>query len=395
MHVRAGRGRRPFRASARHVGPRSGDAGQGGLTGRGRWRSSGNLSRGAPKRRQLGGHRSRPGNEVYIPAAVAVTTGSGRSPWLAAHPGDRFALVASGSAPRSSSGSTPMTCCRSTTFGSCKRRLDIDAQLGQLEQAARLPSLRSVRKGRRLVVHAQRNHRRGTARGRCAGARARQGRPNREEPGTALVRVMGSNWRSGIRFAWLELDREPDEGPRPDLAATHPGHWSGSWNTKIHGTITRDGNGWVAYLRLEDPPACHPSRPWAGSRPSRKHSRDRRGMGIPVTPRSVGSVSVCPEVVRVATPSERAGGTVPWFPRSPRGPLRAGRPAGLVPSPPAGRLASPSACGSGTAPRRDKPARIRVPPNGYPIAAGPGSQGIAFPTGSRAPALHGGPAHEA
>ncbi|MGH2474494.1 MAG: hypothetical protein ACRDIL_04460, partial [Candidatus Limnocylindrales bacterium] len=85
---------------------------------------------------------------------------------------------------------------------------------------------------------------------------------------------MGSNWRSGIRFAWLELDRQPDEGPRPDLAATHPGHWSGSWNTKIHGTITRDGNGCVAYLCLEDPPACHPSRPWAGSRPSRKHSRD-------------------------------------------------------------------------------------------------------------------------
>ena len=70
---------------------------------------------------------------------------------------------------------------------------------------------------------------------------------------------MGSNWRRGIRFAWLELDRAPDEGPRPDLAATHPGHWSGSWNTKIHGTITRDGNGWVAYLRLEDPPGLSPT----------------------------------------------------------------------------------------------------------------------------------------
>jgi hypothetical protein len=118
--------------------------------------------------------------------------------------------------------------------------------------------------------------------------------------------------------------------PRSSPTATHPGHWSGSWNTKIHGTITRDGNGWVAYLRLEDPPACHSSRPWAGSRPSRKHRSRPTGHGDPgkssVRRVGVGLTGSCS-----GSHGERAGGTVPWFPRSPRGPLRAGRPAGLVP----------------------------------------------------------------
>jgi hypothetical protein len=90
MHVRAGRGRRPFRASARDVGPRSGDAGQGGLTGRGRWRSSGNLSRGAPTRRQLGGHRSRPGNEVYVPAACCGNDWERTVPLAGSAPGGPF-----------------------------------------------------------------------------------------------------------------------------------------------------------------------------------------------------------------------------------------------------------------------------------------------------------------
>jgi hypothetical protein len=47
-------------------------------------------------------------------------------------------------------------------------------------------------------------------------------------------------------------------GPRPHLAATHAPRWSGSWNGKLHGTITRDGDGWVAYMRLEDPPGLSP-----------------------------------------------------------------------------------------------------------------------------------------
>jgi hypothetical protein len=37
-----------------------------------------------------------------------------------------------------------------------------------------------------------------------------------------------------------------------------PRHWSGTWESKIRGTVTRDGDGWVAYLRLEDPPGLSP-----------------------------------------------------------------------------------------------------------------------------------------
>jgi hypothetical protein len=35
-------------------------------------------------------------------------------------------------------------------------------------------------------------------------------------------------------------------------------HWSGTWDSKIRGTVTRDADGWVAYLRLEDPPGLSP-----------------------------------------------------------------------------------------------------------------------------------------
>jgi hypothetical protein len=37
-----------------------------------------------------------------------------------------------------------------------------------------------------------------------------------------------------------------------------PGHWFGTWDSKIGGTVTRDGDGWLAYLRLEDPPGLSP-----------------------------------------------------------------------------------------------------------------------------------------
>jgi hypothetical protein len=37
-----------------------------------------------------------------------------------------------------------------------------------------------------------------------------------------------------------------------------PRHWSGTWESKIRGTVTRDAEGWVAYLRLEDPPGLSP-----------------------------------------------------------------------------------------------------------------------------------------
>jgi hypothetical protein len=35
-------------------------------------------------------------------------------------------------------------------------------------------------------------------------------------------------------------------------------HWSGTWATKIRGTVTLGADGWVAYLRLEDPPGLSP-----------------------------------------------------------------------------------------------------------------------------------------
>jgi hypothetical protein len=57
----------------------------------------------------------------------------------------------------------------------------------------------------------------------------------------------------------MQPDPEPDEGPGltwRQLDAHH--HWSGSWGSKIRGTVTRDGDGWVAYVRLEDPPGLSP-----------------------------------------------------------------------------------------------------------------------------------------
>jgi hypothetical protein len=32
----------------------------------------------------------------------------------------------------------------------------------------------------------------------------------------------------------------------------------GTWDSKIHGTITRDGDRWLAHVRLEDPPGLSP-----------------------------------------------------------------------------------------------------------------------------------------
>jgi hypothetical protein len=56
----------------------------------------------------------------------------------------------------------------------------------------------------------------------------------------------------------------PGRHPTPTRAPASPGgnspprHWSGSWNGKLRGTVTRDGDGWVAYVRLEDPPVLSP-----------------------------------------------------------------------------------------------------------------------------------------
>ena len=89
----------------------------------------------------------------------------------------------------------------------------------------------------------------------------------RETPHTALFAkaattnifvYVGGGWRRGFEYAWQEPDPEPHEGPGLTWRQLTPRHWSGTWATKIRGTVTRDGDGWVAYLRLENPPGLSP-----------------------------------------------------------------------------------------------------------------------------------------
>ena len=48
-------------------------------------------------------------------------------------------------------------------------------------------------------------------------------------------------------------------------------HWSGTWEGRIHGTGTRDSGGWLALVRLGNPPGLSPSRPSGASRlPTRR-----------------------------------------------------------------------------------------------------------------------------
>jgi hypothetical protein len=69
---------------------------------------------------------------------------------------------------------------------------------------------------------------------------------------------VGGDWRDGFEYAWQAPDPEPDEGSGLTWRQLTPRDWSGTWATKIRGTVTRDGDGWVAYLRLEDPPGLSP-----------------------------------------------------------------------------------------------------------------------------------------
>jgi hypothetical protein len=57
-----------------------------------------------------------------------------------------------------------------------------------------------------------------------------------------------------VRLARRHPTANPDEGPGLTWRQLTPRHWSGTWDSKIRGTVKRDGDGWVAYLRLEDPP---------------------------------------------------------------------------------------------------------------------------------------------
>jgi hypothetical protein len=51
---------------------------------------------------------------------------------------------------------------------------------------------------------------------------------------------------------------QPDEGPGLTWRQLTPRHWSGTWDSKIRGTTTRDGDRWLAYVRPEDPPGLSP-----------------------------------------------------------------------------------------------------------------------------------------
>jgi hypothetical protein len=68
------------------------------------------------------------------------------------------------------------------------------------------------------------------------------------------VRVVGGDWRQDFEYAWQVPDPEPDEGPGLTWRQLTFRLWSGTWDSKTRGTVTRYGDGWVAHLRLEDPP---------------------------------------------------------------------------------------------------------------------------------------------
>jgi hypothetical protein len=95
---------------------------------------------------------------------------------------------------------------------------------------------------------------------------------------------MPGDWRDGFEYAWQTPDPEPDEGPGLTWRQLSPRDWSGTWESKIHGTVTRDGDGWVAYVRLNDPPrplTHHNRRPIRHRRG--RAGGDRRGMRGAVT----------------------------------------------------------------------------------------------------------------
>jgi hypothetical protein len=108
-------------------------------------------------------------------------------------------------------------------------------------------------------------------------------------PTPTYVRVMGGgDWRRGFEYAWQTADLEPDEGPGLTWRQLTPRHWSGTWDSKIRGTVTREGDGWIASVRLEDPSGPQtrhhrrPVRLGRGVRSSRPTKRGRRN-GCPAT----------------------------------------------------------------------------------------------------------------
>jgi hypothetical protein len=99
---------------------------------------------------------------------------------------------------------------------------------------------------------------RGRYRGALGADGASKGYPLPNQALRTYVRVVPGNWRSDFRFAWQTPDPEPNEGPGLTWRQLTPRDWSGSWNGKLHGTVTADGDSWLAYVRLEDPPGLSP-----------------------------------------------------------------------------------------------------------------------------------------
>jgi hypothetical protein len=110
-----------------------------------------------------------------------------------------------------------------------------------------------------------------TLRGWSPGSQCAQGAASRMPAGADVARLFhtpqpqtyvrvvgGGGWRQDVEYAWQVPDPEPDEGPGLTWRQLTLRHWSGTWDSKTRGTVTRYGDGRVANLRLEDPPGLSP-----------------------------------------------------------------------------------------------------------------------------------------
>jgi hypothetical protein len=52
---------------------------------------------------------------------------------------------------------------------------------------------------------------------------------------------VGGDWRRGFEYAWQTPEPEPDEGLT--WRQLTPRNWLGTWDSKIRGTVSRDGDG--------------------------------------------------------------------------------------------------------------------------------------------------------
>jgi hypothetical protein len=102
-------------------------------------------------------------------------------------------------------------------------------------------------------------------------------------PLRTYVRDIGGDWRQGFEYAWQQPNSEPDEGPGLTWRQLAPRHWSGTWETKIRGTVTATLKAGSPTCASRTGPASHPSPPSAGRHRRRCTGGDRRGVGGEVT----------------------------------------------------------------------------------------------------------------